>query len=188
MVEKLLIPGMWLCWALYWWIAARGTKRNQWRESRWSRLLHGIPLVLAFVLLSPSQARLRGASHGMLFAVYAYWIGAVLTAAGLSFAIWARAHLGRNWSGTITIKVDHELITGGPYAIVRHPIYTGMLLGFVGSAIAVGGWRGVLAVALAAWAIWRRVRLEEAAMRQQFGARYEQYSKRVPALIPFIRL
>lgn len=187
MVEQSLIPGMWLCWALYWWIAARGAKRNQWRESRWSRLLHGIPLVLAFLLLSPSQARFGGAMHGRVFAVYAYWFGAALTAAGLSFAVWARLHLGRNWSGTITIKVEHELITSGPYGIVRHPIYTGMLFGFVGSAIAVGRWRGVLAVALVALAIWRRVHLEEGAMRRQFGAAYEHYARRVAAVIPCIR-
>ena len=186
MTPRFLIPAIWLCWAAYWWLASRGAKVNQWRESRLSRLVHGIPLVLAFVLLSPGRRPGAGMSGLPAPGPYVSWLGAGVTAAGLAFAIWARRHLGRNWSGVITIKVDHELVTSGPYAIVRHPIYTGMLLAFVGSAIAIGRWRGLFAVVLAALAIARRVYLEEGAMRRRFGAEYEQYAKRVAAVIPFL--
>ena len=86
----------------------------------------------------------------------------------------------------MTIKEGHELITSGPYAIVRHPIYTGLLLAFVGSAMARGEWRGVLAVALVLWALWRKLRLEERWMREQFGEAYQEYCRRVSALIPFV--
>src|SRR6185312_1899697 len=71
-----------------------------------------------------------------------YWIGIALLIAGLGFSIWARRRLGRNWSGTVTVKHDHELVRTGPYRWVRHPIYTGILLGFVGSTVALDEWRG----------------------------------------------
>jgi protein-S-isoprenylcysteine O-methyltransferase Ste14 len=95
-------------------------------------------------------------------------------------------HLGRNWSGAVTIKDGHELVTSGPYALVRHPIYTGLLLAFLGSAVALGDWRGALAFALAAGALWRKLRLEERWMREQFGDAYQAYSQRVAALVPFV--
>jgi protein-S-isoprenylcysteine O-methyltransferase Ste14 len=94
--------------------------------------------------------------------------------------------LAGNWSSDVTLKRDHELIVTGPYAFVRHPIYTGILLGFVGTALAVGEWRAVLAVALAGVAFWRKLGIEEAVMRRQFGETYARYVARVPALIPFV--
>ena len=78
----------------------------------------------------------------------AYWLGLIMVAAGIAFAVWARHYLGRNWSGTVTVKQDHELIRSGPYRLVRHPIYTGLLLAILGTAVAFGEWRGLLAFAL----------------------------------------
>jgi protein-S-isoprenylcysteine O-methyltransferase Ste14 len=101
------------------------------------------------------------------------------------FTVRARLHRGGNWSGIVTIKHDHELIANGPYAIVRHPIYTGLLIAFIGSAMALGEWRGVLAVLVAWWALWRKLRLEERWMAECFGQQYEAYCQRVPALVPF---
>ncbi len=173
-----IIPAAWLCWALYWWIAARGAKATQWRESAASRVAHVAPLIAAFLLLSPTHLPDRPP--------WALWSGAALTLAGLAFAVWARRHLGRNWSGTITLKVDHELITSGPYRLVRHPIYAGLSLAFAGSAIASGGLRGASALALAAFAIWLRVRMEDRVMRGRFGAAYDDYARRVGAVIPAI--
>lgn len=72
-----------------------------------------------------------------------YWLGLLMVICGLAFAVWARIHLGRNWSGTVTVKEDHELIRSGPYGIVRHPIYTGLLLAIAGTAIVFGEWRAV---------------------------------------------
>ena len=113
-----------------------------------------------------------------------FFCGAAITALGLAFAVWARVHLGRNWSGVVTLKEDHELIRSGPYALVRHPIYTGLLLGFVGSVIARGEWRGVLAFALVIGALWFKLRLEERWMIETFGDAYRRYHSEVPALIP----
>ena len=91
-----------------------------------------------------------------------------------------------NWNSDVTLKRDHELMVDGPYRWVRHPIYTGILVALAGTALAVGEWRGVLAVALAFAAFWRKLRIEEALMRRQFGESYARYADRVPALIPFL--
>jgi protein-S-isoprenylcysteine O-methyltransferase Ste14 len=115
-----------------------------------------------------------------------YWSGTALLALGLAFSVWARVYLGRNWSGTVTVKLDHELIRGGPYARVRHPIYTGLLLAFIGTAIVRAEWRGVLAVLIVFVALWRKLRLEERWMIETFGDQYRRYRERTAALIPFL--
>jgi len=84
------------------------------------------------------------------------------------------------------VKRGHELVTSGPYAIVRHPIYTGLVLAFVGSAITLGEMRGVLAVVIVVASLWRKLRLEERWMAEQFGDDYERYRDRVRALVPFV--
>jgi len=95
-------------------------------------------------------------------------------------------HLGRNWSRSVTIKQDHQLIVTGPYAIARHPIYTGILTGFLGTAIATTQARGLLAFVLVFLVLWFKLRMEEEWMRNQFGDTYASYSKRVAALVPFL--
>jgi protein-S-isoprenylcysteine O-methyltransferase Ste14 len=170
----------------YWWLQSRGVKPALRREPLASRLLHIVPLVLAAALLALPKVPLPWLNERVLpWAVWLYGLAAAITAAGLLFTVWARVHLGRNWSGTVTIKQAHEFIATGPYAIVRHPIYSGLMLAFVGSAVARGEWRGVLAVLIALAALWRKLRLEEQWMREQFGAQYEAYARRVPALVPF---
>ena len=119
------------------------------------------------------------------WAPWQFWVAAFVTAAGMLFSVWARVHLGRNWSAVVTIKDGHELIDTGPYALVRHPIYTGLLIAIFGSAMASGEWRGVLAVLIAFAALWRKLQLEERWMTERFGERYVAYRQRVPALIPF---
>jgi protein-S-isoprenylcysteine O-methyltransferase Ste14 len=120
------------------------------------------------------------------FTTWLPWLGPALTLAGIAFTIWARVLLGGNWSGNVTLKHGHELVVDGPYRWVRHPIYTGILVALAGTALALGEWRGVLALAIAAAALWRKLGLEEALMRGQFGDAYARYAERVPALIPFV--
>lgn len=113
-------------------------------------------------------------------------IGLALTFTGLLFALWARFFLGRNWSGEVTVKEDHELIRGGPYAIVRHPIYSGFLFALLGAGIAFGELRQFIGLALAAVG-WRLKSLvEERFMAEQFGEQYATYKQHVKALVPFI--
>ena len=185
--SRVLFPAMWLSWAAYWWLLSRDVKASVRTESLGSRLAHIAPLAVAVLLLClPSVALQPLMLRFVPWAPWTFWVGAALTFAGLAFTVWARVHLWRNWSGIVTLKQDHELVTGGPYAIVRHPIYTGLLLAFVGSALARGEWRGILAVALVFVAFERKRRHEERWMREQFGAAYDAYAGRVAALIPYL--
>ena len=182
-----LFLAMWMAWVLYWWALSRNVKVTVRRESLGSRLLHIGPLAVAVFLVGAPRVPFDVLGERVLpWTVALFWAGAALTAAGLLFTVWARVHLGTNWSGTVTLKRGHELITSGPYAYVRHPIYTGLLLAFLGSALARDEWRGVLALALVALALWRKLRNEERWMREQFGDAYSAYSQRVAALVPHV--
>lgn len=178
---------VWCAWLLTWLVLSRNVKDTVRRQATLPRLLNSALLFCAALLLwaihipvPALTARFLPASQAQLWAA----VGAALTLVGLLFTVWARVYLGRNWSGVVTLKADHELITGGPYALVRHPIYTGLLLAFIGTALAIGEWRGVLSVALALVAIVHRIFVEESFMRQQFGAAYDHYALRVRALVP----
>jgi protein-S-isoprenylcysteine O-methyltransferase Ste14 len=186
-VYEHLFYALWITWGLYWIASARGLKSPVRRESTLSRWAHYGPLILAGWLLSdggriwwPLRVPFIARTEAL------FWIAAAMTAAGLAFAIWARRHLGRNWSGSVTIKADHELITTGPYRITRHPIYTGLLLAFAGTGLIVAEVRGIVAFAIAFAALWRKLRLEERFMREQFGPAYADYARRVAALVPFL--
>jgi protein-S-isoprenylcysteine O-methyltransferase Ste14 len=111
----------------------------------------------------------------------------VLLALGLAFTVWARVYLGRNWSGTVTLKEGHELIRSGPYTYVRHPIYTGLLVALLGSAVACGELRAMIGLGLVAGAFIRKLRIEERFMREIFPGQYERYCAEVPALVPFTK-
>lgn len=181
--SELLIGALWLLWALYWLVASFGGKAVRRRESVGSRLAHFGPLALAgLLLLIPMPSPLG--SRFLPDSAIPGWLGAALTAAGLGFAAWARVHIAGNWSGTVTLKENHELVRSGPYRWVRHPIYTGLLLAFAGTAIATGEWRGVLALLIALISLWRKSRLEERWLAEQFGAEYARYRREVPALVP----
>jgi protein-S-isoprenylcysteine O-methyltransferase Ste14 len=110
----------------------------------------------------------------------------LLVVLGLAFAVWARIHLGRNWSGAVTVKDDHELIRTGPYGLVRHPIYSGLLLAVLGTAIAFGEWRSLLALGFLTIAFLFKLHREERFMSESFPDDYPRYRAEVPALIPFI--
>lgn len=182
-----LFPALWMAFALYWWLRSLRVKATARRDPLSSRLLHIVPLLAAILLLWVSRVPVLFLDARFLpCAAWPFWAGAALTAAGLLFAVWARSHLGSNWSATVSIKKDHELVTSGPYAFVRHPIYTGLLLAFVGTALARGEWRGILALALVSGALWRKLKNEERWLRELFGESYEEYAERVSAVLPFL--
>jgi len=184
-IEFWVQPAAWIAWSAYWVVAARGAKPVRARESIASRASHIAPLAVAFLLLALPRLPLAGLDTRLLRPPLAwFWAGSAATVAGLLYAAWARVHLGGNWSGTVTIKEGHALVTSGPYAYTRHPIYTGLLLAFIGSALARGELRGLLSVAIAAAAFQAKLRIEERWLGQEFGEAYAVYRGRVPALIP----
>jgi protein-S-isoprenylcysteine O-methyltransferase Ste14 len=183
-----LIPTLWLLWLGVWAMAAVRTKRVVRAESPGSRLSHIVPLGLGAALLtSPRFAGPILATRLYPQSAWTFWCGAALVALGLAFAVWARVHLAGNWSGTVTLKQDHSLTRSGPYRMVRHPIYTGILLAVLGNAIVVAEWRGFVALALITAAFLRKIGIEEGFLTAQFGAAYARYRAEVPALIPWLR-
>jgi protein-S-isoprenylcysteine O-methyltransferase Ste14 len=184
-----LIVWLWCAWALYWFITAMRTKRTVRRESLSSRLAYVVPGIVGGLLIG--WPALQG---GWLVvrlwprSFSAYWIGLALLCAGLAFAVWARVELGRNWSGSVTVKEGHELIRSGPYAYVRHPIYTGLIAALIGTAVIIGTLRALVGVAIIGTAFVYKLRAEERFMRETFPGEYERYRAAVPALIPFTRL
>ena len=178
---------IWVVWLIVWFVWARNVKVTVRKQSTVPRLLNTALLSCAAALLWARQVAVLGLARRVLPASqWRLWAaaGAALTLVGMLFMVWARIHLGRNWSGVASIKADHELITGGPYRWVRHPIYSGLALAFIGTAMAVGQWRAVLAVMLALIAIAHRIIVEERFMREQFGSVYDAYAHRVRALVP----
>jgi protein-S-isoprenylcysteine O-methyltransferase Ste14 len=109
-----------------------------------------------------------------------------LQAAGLCLTVWARIHLGKYWSATITLKQGHQVIQTGPYARVRHPIYSGLLLALSGTAIWIGTFQSFLGFGLLFVSFIRKSTLEERWLREHLGGEYGRYQHRVKALIPGI--
>jgi protein-S-isoprenylcysteine O-methyltransferase Ste14 len=170
------------------WLAASMSLKSIARAEPWgSRLFHILAIALAFLLLFDSHLPIPVLNRRFVSDTPAvWWIGFALTVAGAAIAIWARILLGANWSATVTVKQNHELMRTGPYAVVRHPIYSGFLLAMLGTAIAFGEVRGLIAVVLA-FIAWRvKSLIEERFMLDQFGEKYARYKREVKALIPFV--
>lgn len=170
---------------LVWIAGAFSTKSTARRASYASRLVLFVPLLGVWLLVRASVIpthwlvlRLVPDSPAMQL------LGLALTILGCLFAVWARVTLGSNWSGLPTVRHDHELIVRGPYRLVRHPIYTGLLLALAGSAIANGafGWMMTWFLVFIAYAV--KIRQEEKLMVETFPQDYPEYRRRVKALIP----
>lgn len=183
-----IIRVLWLCFGLYWLWGWRRVKSARRSEPALPRLLkYWLPLAVAVLLLAGPDEWYAGSwlgQHLLPPSLLIALAGTALTALGVAFACWARYVLGRNWSSVVQVKQDHELIQRGPYACVRHPIYSGLLLAFFGTALAIGEWRGLLSVVIVFASFWFKLRLEERWMRESFGPVYEGYMQRVKALIP----
>ncbi len=180
-------PVVWIAFLVYWRIKAAGTKTTQRSESAASGILRTVIFLIVVVLLTTTRIPLPWLYRELWpSGIWPFWIGAAVTVGGLLFAVWARRHLASNWSSSVTIKQGHELITTGPYALVRHPIYTGILTGFLGTAIALSQVRGVIGFVLIFVMLLAKLRTEEEWMRSQFGETYATYAHRTTALVPYL--
>ena len=175
---------LWLIFLAVWIVAAVSTKRSVRRDSSPGSFVYGLLVPLgAFLVMQPSRfgpldIRLLPDTRAVSLC------GLIITAAGLGFAFWARFTLGRNWSGSVTVKADHELIRSGPYRFVRHPIYTGILAGLLGTSIGEGTLPSLVGMVIAVCGLRMKWRTEERFMVEQFGAQYVQYRREVKAVIP----
>jgi protein-S-isoprenylcysteine O-methyltransferase Ste14 len=183
----LSIYAAWIATGLVWAAAALAPKRGIRKEPASSRNGHVLTLAGAFALLFTPSLRAGPLAWRIVPLAVVSSVGGLLrTLAGIAFAIWARFYLGGNWSAVVAIKQDHMLIPTGPYAIVRHPIYTGLLVAMLGTAVAAGELGGLLSVAVAFAGWLAKARLEEHFLQAQFGGTYLEYQQQVRALIPFV--
>ncbi|HEY6071156.1 MAG TPA: isoprenylcysteine carboxylmethyltransferase family protein [Chthoniobacterales bacterium] len=172
---------------MIWLVAAFWTKRSVYRESSARRFAYVIPLIVGGYLIMKGHRFSDPLDQRVIPRIDAIaWAGTLLCVGGLLFCIWARLTLGQNWSGAITLKGGHELITRGPYAIVRHPIYTGLLAMTVATVVVLGHIAGILGLPIVFVSFWVKLRYEEKLMLEKFPAEYEAYSRRVKRLIPFV--
>jgi len=182
-----IISACWILFAVIWLLAAFATKQSVYQESRLQRMRYVIPILLGGFLLAKGHRLSDPLNHRVIPHVEALaWTGVVLCIAGFAFCIWARFTLGRNWSGVVTLKRGHELISDGPYALVRHPIYTGLLTMFVATVIVLGHVAGIIALPFVFVSLWIKLRYEEKLMLKQFPNEYAAYQQHVKRIIPFI--
>lgn len=184
---KYVIQCLWLAVGIVWLIGAFAVKQTSRRQSPGSRLVQLVLGVVAFMI---------GFSKRFEFGILSrpFWpdspiviySGLAATALGIGFAIWARFMLGGNWSGTVTVKEDHSLVKKGPYAIVRHPIYTGLLLALIGTVVVFNEVRCLITLGIVLVMFLLKISIEEQFMREHFGDEYTEYSRRVRALVPFV--
>lgn len=187
-LPSILIPALWAAWVVYWLVESLKVRAARRMESLSSCLSHTVPLWIGVVLMvSPRWMPAWLFERVMPRDALAAWIGIALLVAGIAFSVWARRHLAGFWSSVVTLKQNHRLIRSGPYRYVRHPIYTGILLSLLGTAIAIGEWHGFISVAVIAAGFSRKIAVEERFLREAFPAEYDLYRADVPALIPFLR-
>jgi protein-S-isoprenylcysteine O-methyltransferase Ste14 len=176
------IDAAWIAIGVIWVLGALWTKRTARIQTTSSRLIHLLLATTGFFVMFRGPLGWRF----MPESVWAALAGLIFTVFGVAVAIWARVILGSNWSAVVTIKQGHQIIRRGPYALVRHPIYSGGLLALLGTAIAIGELRGLIGFTLIFFAWWMKSRLEESFLEEQFGADYARYKREVKGLIPFL--
>jgi len=176
---------IWFAWAVLWLLMAAWSKPSKRREFPWQRLEHVIPMIIGFLFLYNHNFawkflgdRIIPQNDGVTI------LGLVLTAGGLIFAVWARIALGANWSGTVTIKSGHNLIRRGPYKWIRHPIYTGILISFLGTVLLLGEVRALCGFAFVVLALYRKARREERFLSEEFGEGFAEHAKHTGMFLP----
>ena len=178
-VELVFAIGWGLFWT-YWLLSAFSMRRG---HVAWSRELRIRAVIGVLVILLVRFGAFRG--YGLNTDPWRAALGLVLFAVGLAFAVWARAHIGRNWGGPMSQKDAPELVTAGPYGLVRHPIYSGVLVAGVGTAVALS-WEGMIAVVLAGVYFVYSATVEERYLTEQFPDTYPVYRRSTKMLVPFI--
>jgi protein-S-isoprenylcysteine O-methyltransferase Ste14 len=183
-----LLALIWMVWLISWTIGAFFSARTEKHVRTWDSRAYRIPILVGAVLLTPWTAQVLGEQRLWNPGNAGTYILAAITLAGTLFTWWARIHLGRFWSNAITRKEGHRIVDTGPYGLVRHPIYTGLIAAMFATGIAVGTVTALLGAFLIALGLWQKARMEEGFLTTELGAdAYGPYCRRVPMLIPFLR-
>jgi protein-S-isoprenylcysteine O-methyltransferase Ste14 len=178
---------VWSAWLLIWVLAASFTARTVVRQPLASRVAHGLWLWVGAALLFFVDTRRSGRPLNiplLPFHAWIAWTGVGMVAVGLGHAVWARVHLGKMWSGTVTLKEEHALVRSGPYALTRHPIYTGLILALIGTVLVRDTLGALVGFALCVIGVILKIRQEERLMIGHFGDAYRVYQAEVPAVVP----
>ena len=183
-----LLAVIWLAWVISWVVASFWSGRTKTHVPTLNSLAYRIPILLGAILLMPWTGQALGEAplyHVGTLGIYAF---AVVVLLGISFTWWARIHLGRFWSNAITHKEDHKIIDTGPYGLVRHPIYTGLIIAMLATGLAVGTVTSILGALLIAYSQWKKARMEERFLAVELGQAYGPYCARVPMIVPFLHI
>jgi protein-S-isoprenylcysteine O-methyltransferase Ste14 len=176
---------MWDTWVVSWIAAVIWSRRTAARPPALDQLAHWLPTIIGFGLLALGSARTNFAPLWHLPDVVG-WALTSVCAAGLLFTWWARISLGSLWSGSVSRKVDHTVIQTGPYGLVRHPIYTGLIVAAFAQGVLISMLANLVGALLLAFGFWLKARLEERFLSQELGAEaYSEYRRRTPMLVPF---
>ncbi|MBR0904730.1 isoprenylcysteine carboxylmethyltransferase family protein [Bradyrhizobium liaoningense] len=182
-----LLALIWLAFLASWVGASFWQGRTKKQVMTLESQRYRLPILVGGILYTPWIAQLFGWKPLWVLGDTGIYIAAVLSAAGIAFAWWGRLHLGKFWSNTITQKEDHRVIDTGPYGIVRHPIYTGLIFGMLVTGIAIGLVTTILGAILISLGMWQKGRMEEVFLSKELGEdAYGAYCRRVPMIIPFL--
>ncbi len=187
MRPSLVFAAIWIGWIVSWIAASFWSARTEKRAAAWGEWAsRALLLIGALLLLHSTQQMLREPRLWHVGYDGGYALAGV-TFAGILLAWWARIHIGRLWSGAITRKEGHHIVETGPYALVRHPIYTGLIAAIFATAAAQATVTGLIGAALVASGLWLKARVEESFLTAELGAdAYAAYRRRVPMLVPFL--
>ena len=182
-----LLALIWLAWVVSWVVASFWSGRTKSHVRTWDSWVYRLPILIGAILLSPWTAGALGASQLYDPGNVGTYLLALVVLFGISFTWWARIHLGRFWSNAITHKEDHRVVDTGPYGVVRHPIYTGLIIAILATGVAVATWTSLLGALLISFGEWQKARMEEGFLTAELGAEaYGPYCKRVPMIVPFL--
>jgi protein-S-isoprenylcysteine O-methyltransferase Ste14 len=183
-IRMVASAAIWIAMIVYWNISARNirpvAKAEDAKSNLRRQLILNLAILMLFVPVPGLTRQFLAPTRGAIAAGFVIQIGFAL------FYLWTKRYLGRFWSSAVAIMKDHQLVRTGPYRLVRHPLYTGMLGMFAGTAIVSGQYHALIGAALGVFAYWSKIRIEERALRERFGAEYDDYKRHSWALIPWL--
>ncbi|WP_315700927.1 MULTISPECIES: isoprenylcysteine carboxylmethyltransferase family protein [unclassified Bradyrhizobium] len=181
-----LLATIWLIWLASWVGASFWSGQTRKHVATLHASRYHILIVAGGILFTPWTSRVLGEKPIWNPGTTGVYLLTIVTLAGIAFTWWARIHLGRFWSNAITHKEGHKVIDTGPYGMVRHPIYTGLILGMLATGIAVGTISAILGAILISLGMSLKAKMEEVFLSAELGPDYTAYRRRVPMIIPFL--